>query len=535
MCGYLRHILLLFLILWPFLLSSQTVSEWSRFQSTGNLGINHRKSIPSGQVLSLEYTGTLTLMGSTLPPHGVSIATALCFIDSQGAIQWWIQAYSTDNTTTTDLLVMDDLTIWTGTFWDELLIGDTTLSISRGSTGIFIAGINNQNGSIDWIQVIEGDSQKQSAALTINEDGIIYNLGTFRNNLFFQNGDSFHAPLESYLYVCALDLHGNIMATAAYGGQAQITIADAVALEGKIFVTGSLIGRLELGGITITARIIDSDLFFLAFNQDLNAQWAQIAGGIFDKTPVQMQMADGKLVILGHFLGPMRFRDGLSIQTNGFNTDGFIAVIRPLDGYPLEAYTINGPGNIFPEQFTLAEGFVWVSGIWIGDIIDPNGNLLTTPEGQPYGFVLRMDKQYVTKELLQIQAVGLLSDLIILPTTQGLTLSLNFNDQWQFVDQNFESAGQFEGIILLFETISSTSSVFQKDPFTIYPNPVYQDLFWTDESIYEYQIIDNNGRILRRGKAKQSLIIQDLHPGIYILQLVSTEDKTITTQRFLKL
>ena len=534
MCGYLRSFLWFLALGLPIWTSGQSLTEQLRFRSSGSLGITHREVNTTGQILSLEFTGQLSLNNTTLTSPSPSTSTVLCMLNGNNDLEWFLPASSTNNTTTTDIATFQDLIIWTGTFWDELLIGDTTLWISRGSTGIFVAGINSITGTLSWIQIIEGDSQKQSASLSISESGIIYNTGTFRTNLYFSNGDFLEADRQTYVYLCTFDAEGNLLTTATYGGQAEITIADTYIYQDKLFVTGSLLGLLELGDTSIIARVVDSDLLYMSFNFDLSPAWAHIAGGIFDKTPVQLKVVQDKLVILGHYLGPMRFRDGLSIQTAGFNTDGFIAIIRPEDGFAIEAYTINGQGNIFPEHIATDEDFIWISGIWIGELIAPDGSISSSPEGQPYGFILRLDRQYVTRELLQIKATGLLSDLIILPTPQGLTLSLNFNHQWQFTEDKFETNGQFEGIILLFETISSTLPSSKEDKLYIYPNPAHHIIHWENEALFKFQLTDFSGRLLRHGQTRHSLPIQDLSAGWYILQLTSTVDNTSTIHRFLK-
>ncbi len=67
----------------------------------------------------------------------------------------------------------------------------------------------------------------------------------------------------------------------------------------------------------------------------------------------------------------------------------------------------------------------------------------------------------------------------------------------------------------------------------VYPNPVADMLYLTNtKENFQYQIYDMQGKILKSGKARKSIPIQDFPKGCYIIKLIN--DKEIGIEKFIK-
>lgn len=71
-----------------------------------------------------------------------------------------------------------------------------------------------------------------------------------------------------------------------------------------------------------------------------------------------------------------------------------------------------------------------------------------------------------------------------------------------------------------------------KETLNVYPNPAVNELFITNSSNTNFQIIDIKGSIILNGEAKKSIDVSSLTKGVYVLNLIS--DQEVSTHRIVK-
>lgn len=82
-------------------------------------------------------------------------------------------------------------------------------------------------------------------------------------------------------------------------------------------------------------------------------------------------------------------------------------------------------------------------------------------------------------------------------------------------------------------TISTNVAETIHPPFSIYPNPVNDILYVSDNQPLKYEIYSVQGRLALKGEFKQNTIdVQSLEPGVYLLHI--TCDEGLIIKRFVK-
>lgn len=236
----------------------------------------------------------------------------------------------------------------------------------------------------------------------------------------------------------------------------------------------------------------------------------------------------------GYFLGEIRFRDGLVIQTNGLNIDGFVATYDE-QGYTLDATTIAGPGTIYTSDISKRNGEYILSGSWEGIIFDNNNESVQAPSGTQQGYVYRISPALEKLEFTRLASSGFISNIQFRKIVDGIEyISLNYSKDVSLGDQTWISQGTFEGLLLKLDVLSSERvSELEIIKPVLFPNPVNDFLYCDGCSGFLYSILDAYGRILDRQVYHQEIDVSGYVSGWYIL-LLEDGDGGVATLRFVK-
>lgn len=516
-------------------LHGQQVVEAIPFKATGPCGITQTVTHDNGIFVALEYRGTLEAFGQSFG-SGNQNDLILFSLDNSGELLWFLESSSRSDDNSVDLKYdfVTQRLYWAGMFWDELEIGGDEYGITTGSRGIFVSAINAITGEPDWVRILMGDSQKQVSALALDQLGNLFCTGYYKGTLIVNEQISLIAERLTYMFVLQYNQSGQVILHRNFGGDADIRPIDCVSDGLSLYVAGTINGRVNFDRDTITGRLLDTDIFICRVDANGQNPWAKLAGGVYDKNVADLIWSNGKLLMAGYFIGEILFRDGLIIQTNGLNIDGFIAAYDQL-GYALDATTIAGPGAIFPSDISKRNGDIVLSGSWVGSIFDDNNELVQAPSGTRQGFVFRLSTELNKLEFTHLTSDGIVSDVQFRKSSAGMEfLSLNFSMDVSLGDREWISQGTFEGLLLKLDVLSDSNTLLidEIEP-VLFPNPVMDRLHCSGCFGLRYTIIDVQGRILSRQVYHQEIDVSRMVSGIYALVVEDGKGGKMTL-RFLK-
>ncbi len=232
--------------------------QWVQ-SSTGGNGDNNGIGLAvdnAGNTYALaimDYSGTSITFGTktVTAVKGGTTFTILVKYDNTGAAQW-AQLFDTSQETYATKLAVDAAgnVYVRGTFYSDMTIEGSSLTVSPGSAqNMFVAKFNS-SGSLVWIQQPQGDAGEGGVA--VDQSGNVYVSGYFDTNLVFGSGitltntannsapfgDAFVAKYNSagaiqwaqpaggvnggFYWDLALDAHTNIYASGFLGYYAAI-------------------------------------------------------------------------------------------------------------------------------------------------------------------------------------------------------------------------------------------------------------------------------------------------------------------------
>lgn len=516
-------------------LQGQQVVDAIPFSATGPCGITQTITHENGVFVALQYRGTLEAFGQSFG-SGNQNDLILFSLDHSGALLWSLVASSNSDDTSVDLEYdsSNDRLYWTGMFWDQLNIGTEEFEITIGSRGVFVSAINGQSGEVDWVKVLMGDSQKQVSALALDQFGNLYCTGYYQGTLIVNEQLSLIAERLTYLFVLKYNLNGEVILHRNFGGDADVKPIDCVSDGISLYVAGTINGRVNFDRDSLMGRLLDTDIFL--FRIDANGQnpWAKLAGGVYDKFVSDLIWSEGKLYMTGYFMGEILFRDGLVIQTNGLNIDGFVATYDE-QGYALDAATIAGPGTIYTNDISKRNGEYILSGSWEGIIFDDKNESLQAPTGTQQGFVIRMSSDLDKLEFTRLESSGFISNVQFRKIVGGMEfLSLNFSSDVSLGDQSWLSQGTFEGLLLKLDVLSSDRLIaLNKKRPVLFPNPVTDFLYCDGCFGFRYSILDAQGRMVIRQVYQREIDVSRYVSGWYVL-LLEDGSGDVLSLRFVK-
>jgi hypothetical protein len=422
--------------------------------------------------------------------------------NSSGAIQWVQEINSgiaKDKVVTTTAIAVDasgNIYV-TGIFPTTVVFpGSSTIYTSTNTTqAAFIAKLDGTTGNEVWNKTSTGGIvQETLPGLVYGDDGYLYAAGIYRNAatpVAVTIGDKSFTPSAGYdLTLIKFDTDGNLSYIQSRLNAGDTRVKDITQSNGKVFVAGSF-----KGSITFSTALTNSGTLLNGFTAAFNAtdgsdSWQKgvFSAGI-DETYGLVVGRDGRLYAFGAYgnksgsatATPVDFGDSKSIpDTNPTNSsaDLFLVSYNVANGTTLELHSVA-----------------------TSSAYETANSLACTP-----------------------------NHLYLLGTTNASPVTFENAS-------TYTTLGAYDILLIDYKIIASGINSFNQEklPFSYFDNPNRFIVVKNAEQVTYVKLLDTTGRIIKTSTNSNNTLnigTQNISPGVYILQL-TTSDKKIISQRLI--
>jgi hypothetical protein len=270
--------------------------------------------------------------------------------------------------------------IVTGVFEGTVDFGGGPLSSGVGVGSMYLAKYD-RDGVHLWSRVVISTDWTDPDAMAVDSDGSIVVTGFHWGSADFGGGLLTSAG-DGDVFMAKYDTDGNYAWSYIYGD----TLSDGgngVSLDsaGHVFLTGSFVGSLNLGGPPLVAS--DAfDVFVAKFDAGGNHVWSRVDGGPQNELAHAITAdAAGNVLATGSFILTADFGGGSITSAGGF--DVYLAKYDPT-GAHIWSRSYGGPFFDSPDgivvdgagDILLAGSFDTAIGVTMLAKLDPSGSLL---------------------------------------------------------------------------------------------------------------------------------------------------------------
>jgi|GEM_PF-2262486 len=285
--------------------------------------------------------------------------------DFTGQLLWvqtpWINTISSE---ATDLCADSEQNSYTCGNYQGGYFAQGFYARNRGFNGndIYVAGYNS-TGNMNWLASAGGSENDEVHAITRDNSGNIYIVGSFRGSAQFGSSVLVSNGAED-AFVAALDASGNWLWANSYGsnGSEEATGITFVS-PGVLFITGYFSGAMSVLPYTLACQG-ETDIFLVKLDTDGNVSGACSAGGSgLDRSAGIAAVNNGDLFVCGNFSSTVTFGDMLITPGNVSNI--FVAKLDNNLNW-LWVETGSGTDQKVSDLCVSVSGNCYVTGIFSG-------------------------------------------------------------------------------------------------------------------------------------------------------------------------
>ncbi|MEI6729282.1 MAG: CUB domain-containing protein, partial [bacterium] len=412
--------------------SSFVSGQYQNIKSVGSTGYDGIRGMVvdgTGQYISGEFSGTITLGSTTLTSSG-NQDIYVAKIDSNGNYIWAVQAGGSSNdgfhrrqSMATDNA--DGTILISGYYSGTATFGNTTLTGGSGAN-VFIAKLNKTTGNFIWVKSAGGNTSilfanggfpvQYGSAMDVDSSGNIYLTGriTGSNPAFDGVNLTLNNSINGDLFVAKLNSSGVVQWVKNYGDTGSNSIIFTfptgvkVDASGNVYVVTGYHTSINIGGTNLvanTAATVGVGVFKL--NNSGNNLWAQSVGstspivGSFDLPYGLALDSNQNIYITGYFGAPTASFGSLNVTGSPTGTSVFTA-------------KLNGSGAFqwvktlsTPQDFTTARDIfidsndkIWIAGAY-DDVLSDGSK--TISGNSTNAFFAQYD---TSGNLVQLQGIG---------------------------------------------------------------------------------------------------------------------------------
>jgi len=209
-----------------------------------------------------------------------------------------------------------------GYFYGTTQVGSDSYT-SYGSQDIFIAMIDG-SGKVSWSDRIGGIMADYPSGITLDEDGNVIVAGYFYNEMMIGD-TSLVSTAGSDIFLAKFGPDGTLMDMLQAGGSSSDQVRSvAVDTDGHIILAGSFYSDLTIGDTTL-ATSDPVGVFVAKVNPALGLEWAFQLDGSYLTTEIYAEADhQGNLYIGGNFSEDIHFGDQ-TFSAGEFNQDVYLA------------------------------------------------------------------------------------------------------------------------------------------------------------------------------------------------------------------
>ena len=318
-------------------------------------------------VLAGGASGTVDFGGGPLTGVGNGEDVVIARLDARGQHRWSLRVGNGANQFATACAVdAGGNSVVTGVFWGKLDFGsDQALKLeSKGESDGFVVKLD-ATGQPVWAKRF-GDPEHHQAGsgVAVDGHGNVLLSGWFKGHLNLGSPD-LESTGETDMFVAKLSPAGDhLWGRVAHSSNAGKALGVAVDGAGNVVVTGSFRSSIKIGPMTYTSAG-DKDIFVMRLDDNGTPVWSKSFGDSADQEGVGVAVDPaGNVLVTGSFLGRIDI-GGRDLSASGA-ADGFIAKLDP-GGAPLWARSFGDSseqGSAAIAADTL--GNVWATGYFAG-------------------------------------------------------------------------------------------------------------------------------------------------------------------------
>jgi hypothetical protein len=193
---------------------------------------------------------------------------------------------------------------------------------SSGSNDIFLAKVNNSNGSGIWSRRAGGTGLDQASDMSVNDAGDVFLTGIFYTTATFGTLSVTEASMAGDMYVVKYDNQGTALWVNKGGGTFQDKGNEISAEpDGSVYVTGLFAGNANFSGQSLSASG-PSDAFMAKYNKFGGIVFVAKGGGSSnDQGKAICAGNNGKFCVAGSYTGTASFgSNSLTAATGTWET-----------------------------------------------------------------------------------------------------------------------------------------------------------------------------------------------------------------------
>ncbi|MCL9770812.1 T9SS type A sorting domain-containing protein [Flavobacterium sp. HXWNR69] len=566
----MKKITIVFLLSFIKLFSQTPTVQWA-----GRIGGNY---FDSAQGLSVDQSGNLYITGGyqsnidldigagNYPITGTSGSDAfLAKYNNNGNILWGVKFSGTLDSSGYNIGTDANGNVYSvGKFFNTIDFnpgaGIFNLTATPGPysiSDIYLSKLDS-NGNFVYAKKIGGLGVKDPSGFKVDSNGDIYLSGYFNKETFFSDTVSLIPTVGQDniydMFIAKWNSNGNLLWAKQIGSGSIMQRSESMITDsnGNIYLCGNFHETTDFdpstsGTFFMTPHTLGStDIFVLKLDNDGNFVWAKNMGGSAPNSAKSIALdQSNNLTITGYFSGTIDFDPGIN---------NYFLTCPPNSGYNPFLLKLNSNGDFIWAKHLIGNGY------GSSVTINPNGNICITGK-----FNNTCDFSSGNSTAINSTLGG--SDIFIAEYTNSgnfnwvKCIGSNQDDIGNSVVAdsfgNYFNIGDFYGNAYInnsLDTLNLTSQGYQdimfikisssnlstddfnRDDFSLYPNPSKNELYLTVPKAYENSVLavySINGQLLINSELKNNLNIDDLATGTYIIKITNDKNQSIE-RKFIK-
>jgi|ERR1043165_9540142 hypothetical protein len=276
------------------------------------------------------YEHAITLGTTSLSTANIYAESFFAKYDAQGNLVWAKSTVGNNANLITGLAVDYHGAFYvTGYFGGSFKVGSGTIQASTASYDIFLAKVEQSDGSLDWIRQAGSSYEDGAHGVCCDKDGYPSITGYFAGTAMFGNNSVTYMDYND-IFVAHYDTSGNnLWVRAGRGNKLDVAFAITCDNDGNVISTGMFQNVVDFDGHTLTSPdILDRDVFLISYDKNGNFRWIEKATGLDTDCGLALAMyGNGKVAISGYYLHTLFF-GSIEIDYADGN-DLFVAVYDP--------------------------------------------------------------------------------------------------------------------------------------------------------------------------------------------------------------
>jgi hypothetical protein len=260
----------------------------------------------------------------------------------------------------------DGNTVLTGSFYDDITMGDTTLS-TADPVGVFIARID-PGFNLDWAFQLNGSYLNTESFARADHEGNFYLGGSFSEDIHFGSQTFSAGEFNQDVYLAKYDSGGGLLWARHGSGPASDQVTGlGVDDNNNVYMTGHFLDTLQFGQITIPYTLCcgSREVYIINYSYDGRPWWSDQISGARTSLHSMTMSASNQVLMSGQFteeviLGPwtLSSMEGFVNYVTCLSGDIFTEIKNPDNTFSFSIYPnpssdvihIDSPGKIIKAE-----------------------------------------------------------------------------------------------------------------------------------------------------------------------------------------